>query len=284
MLLPRPSARLLSRIGVLGLVAAGLAVPLLAINGERMAEHFRLAMRDFNRAVTYRLGLPLPGTPDLARLDERLAAAGVRRGAPVFLRIFKRDSELELWMQRGERFILFATYPVCYWSGGLGPKVRQGDRQAPEGFYAVGKGQLNPNSRWHRSFNLGFPNVLDRAHQRTGDFLMVHGGCSSIGCYAMTNPVIDEIWALVTAALGGGQPAFAVHVFAFRPTGPRMRFYAGHSWAEHWRAMQPAYDIFEATRVPPRVSVCGKRYAIAADRVGAVGGTVTAGCPETATR
>ena len=107
-----------------------------------------------------------------------------------------------------QRFKRFASYPICYYSGRLGPKQKQGDRQAPEGFYTVAKHQLNPNSRWHRSFNLGYPNLFDRFHKRTGDYLMVHGGCSSIGCYAMTNDVIDEIWTIVTQALDQQPAAF----------------------------------------------------------------------------
>ena len=108
----------------------------------------------------FRAGETLPGTPDLARFDERLAARGVKLGVPVYIRIFKLESELELWVEKGARFERFATYPICLWSGRLGPKLREGDRQAPEGFYTVDAEQLNPNSRMHRSFNLGFPNVL----------------------------------------------------------------------------------------------------------------------------
>ena len=156
----------------------------------------------------FRAGEPLAGTPDLAQLDERLAAHGVKLGVPVYVRIFKLESELELWMEKDGRFVRFATYPICLWSGRLGPKLREGDRQAPEGFYTVADEQLNPNSRWHRSFNLGFPNAFDQAHGRTGSFIMVHGGCVSIGCYAMTDPVVDEIWRLVTAALDSGQARF----------------------------------------------------------------------------
>jgi murein L,D-transpeptidase YafK len=115
----------------------------------------------------------------LAKFDERLKAQGVALGAPVFLRIFKLESELEIWMQKDGRYRKFATYPICLWSGRVGPKLREGDRQAPEGFYAVTKEELNPNSRWHRSFSLGFPNAFDRALGRTGSFIMVHGGCQS---------------------------------------------------------------------------------------------------------
>ena len=161
---------------------------------------------------------PLPGTPDLTNLAGRLAADGLALGAPIFVRIFKREFELELWMRRGDRFQRFAVYPICRWSGRLGPKLEEGDGQAPEGFYTVDAKALNPASRWHRSFNLGFPNAFDRAHARTGSFVMVHGGCASVGCFAMTDPVVDEIWRLVTAALSGGQKRFQVHVFPFRMT------------------------------------------------------------------
>ena len=190
----------------LAAILTALAAWLLAdwmVHGDW--EHVRLERERVKRAARAATGQALPGTPDLDRLDERLASAGVKLGAPVFIRIFKQEFELELWMKRGETFQLVATYPVCRWSGRLGPKIKEGDHQAPEGFYTVDATQLNPQSRWHRSFNLGFPNALDRTHGRTGSFLMVHGGCGSVGCYAMTDPVIDEIWRIVTAALSGGR-------------------------------------------------------------------------------
>ncbi|MGO9985657.1 MAG: hypothetical protein ACLPIX_15800 [Rhodomicrobium sp.] len=207
-------------------------------------------------------GATLPGTPDLARLNERLKEKDLKRGDPVFLRIFKADLQAELWMKKGERFELFATYPICAWSGQLGPKVQEGDYQSPEGFYSIGKGQLNPNSRYHLAFNLGYPNLLDRAYNRTGAFIMVHGSCASVGCYAMTDPVIDELWALVTAALDGGQDRVEVHVFPFRMTQERLTAFAWHPWAEFWQDLKPAYDLFEASHIPPQIGVCNKRYAV----------------------
>jgi murein L,D-transpeptidase YafK len=206
-------------------------------------------------------GAPLPGTPDLDDLGGRLAAHGLVLGAPVFIRIFKYEFELELWMKRDDRFHRFAAYPICRWSGELGPKLVQGDSQAPEGFYTVDAKALNPTSRWHRSFNLGFPNALDRAHQRTGSHLMVHGGCSSTGCYAMTNPVIDEIWRIVTAAFKGGQRRFHVHVFPFRMSAENLNLRTHMRWAEFWRDLKPGHDAFEASQLPPRVWVCQGRYA-----------------------
>ena len=151
-----------------------------------------------------------------------LEADGLSLGAPIFLRIFKQENELEVWLENGSSFELFRTYPICKYSGSLGPKLQQGDWQAPEGFYFVRPRQMNPSSRFHLSFNLGYPNAYDRAHGRTGDFLMVHGRCVSVGCYAMTDPVIDEIWTLADAAFRGGQPFFRVHIFPFRMTPENM--------------------------------------------------------------
>lgn len=224
---------------------------------------FQIDRERASRRIAATVGRTLPGTPDLAALEPRLAAAGLSRGLPVFIRIFKAEFELELWMQRDGRFQHFATYPICRWSGTLGPKLREGDHQAPEGFYAVDASALNPNSRWHRSFNLGFPNAFDRAHGRSGSFLMVHGGCASIGCYAMTDPVIDEVWRLITAALDRGQPRIPVHIFPFRMTTEAMQRMEGHPWHAFWGDLKAGHDHFEANLLPPRVTLCEGRYRIA---------------------
>ena len=217
----------------------------------------------------YRMGKPLRGTPDLGRLGDRLKAQGLSLGAPVFIRIFKKESELELWMKKGARYVRFATYPICRWSGDLGPKLAQGDRQSPEGFYTVARRQLNPNSRWHLSFNLGYPNTFDRAQKRTGDYLMVHGGCGSIGCYAVTNPVIDEIWRIITKAFDAGQPRFHVHVMPFRWTGWNTRLHEVDRWRDFWTDLRAGHDLFERTSLPPRVSVCNGRYVVEPGSTGA---------------
>jgi murein L,D-transpeptidase YafK len=222
-------------------------------------------------------GISLPNAPDPARLGARLKEKGLKLGDPVYLRIFKGDAEAEMWVKRGPRFELFATYPICAWSGQLGPKLQEGDRQSPEGFYTIGKGQLNANSRYHRAFNLGFPNLYDAQNNRTGAALMVHGSCASAGCYAMTDPAIDELWALVTAALNGGQERVPVHVFPFRMTEERMAAFAWHPWIEFWRDLKPAYDLFEETRIPPQAVVCNKRYAV--ERGTFKTGELQAACP-----
>lgn len=251
------SSKILIALAVIAVAIAGivmlrfLADPSDPVDAERL-----------RRIARAKLGQPLPGTPDMSRLDARLADAGLAPGAPVFIRIFKQEFELELWMAKNGRYELFATYPICRWSGRLGPKLREGDRQAPEGFYTVDAAALNPNSRWHRSFNLGFPNAYDRSHGRSGTFLMVHGGCSSIGCYAMTDAVIDELWRLVTAALAAGQPRFPVHVYPFRMTSDNLALHAESPWAEFWRNLKAGYDAFEAMRLPPAISVCRGRYQV----------------------
>lgn len=196
-------------------------------------------------------------------LERDLHKLGLRFGAPVFMRIFKREKELELWVETGaKRFVLFRTYPICTYSGGLGPKQSDGDNQAPEGFYRVGTGQLNPQSSYHLSFNLGYPNAYDRAQLRTGSFLMVHGSCVSIGCYAMGDDGIEEIYTLAAAALRGGQRAFDVHAFPFRLDAVNLARTKHSPWHAFWSELEPGYVSFEQSRRPPRIEVRDRHYAI----------------------
>lgn len=197
------------------------------------------------------------------QLERDLAAAGLAYGAPLFVRVFKREKALEVWLRGGDdRFALFRTYPVCTYSGSLGPKLREGDSQAPEGFYRVAMHQLNPRSQFHLSFNLGYPNAYDRAHGRTGSHLMVHGSCVSIGCYAMGDAAIEEIYSLASAALRAGQPAFDVHAFPFRLDDAAIGAQRASPWHAFWSELKPGYDAFERSRVPPRIRVAGRQYVV----------------------
>jgi murein L,D-transpeptidase YafK len=213
-------------------------------------------------AKSGRLQLPLPGTPDTRSAETRLAAAGARLGTPLLIRIFKAESELEVWIRTGAAYTLFATYPVCYWSGTLGPKLREGDRQAPEGFYTITERQLHHGGRWRRSLNVGYPNPFDRVNGRTGSAILIHGGCDSTGCFAMTDPVNAELYDLVSAALGEGRRHVPVHVFPFRMTDAKLAAIPDGPWTEFWRDLKQGYDSFERTRLPPHVSVCGRRYRV----------------------
>jgi murein L,D-transpeptidase YafK len=192
-----------------------------------------------------------------------LAQKGMKEDAPVLLRIFKAESELEVWKAKDDgRFYLFKTYPICSYSGGLGPKVSQGDRQAPEGFYLVSQEQMNPNSKYHLSFNMGFPNAYDRAYGRTGQDIMVHGDCTSAGCYAMTDGVVEEIFILAYQALQGGQQAFQIQAYPFRMTAANMTAHKNSEWYDFWKNLKEGYDYFEVAHLPPRVAVCEKHYLI----------------------
>jgi len=213
--------------------------------------------------------LELPGSVDSvaayhrssARLENMLDSRSMELGAPIFIRIFKRSSELEVWLRKqGSRFELFKSYIICRYSGDLGPKLKVGDKQAPEGFYTVTSGQMNPWSKNHLSFNLGYPNDYDRTHDRSGSALMVHGGCSSIGCYAMTDYYMDEIYTLADAALARGQMEFGVHIFPFRLTPSNLTLYRSSRWYSFWTNLKQGYDLFEQYRLPPKVEVIDKRY------------------------
>jgi murein L,D-transpeptidase YafK len=188
---------------------------------------------------------------------------GMQPGMPIFVRIFKEESELEVWKAREDgRFYHFKTYPICNWSGELGPKVKMGDKQAPEGFYAVGPKQMKPDSKYHVAFNLGFPNAYDRANDRTGEYLMIHGKCKSAGCYAMTDALAEEIYALARDAFRNGQTAFEVHAFPFRMTDEKLARFKGQKNYAFWAMIKPGYDFFEAYRVPPTIAVCERKYVV----------------------
>ena len=194
------------------------------------------------------------------QLEVDLESQGLRLGSPIYIRIFKEESELELWVQGDDRFERFRTYPICTWSGELGPKLAEGDNQAPEGFYYVNSRRLNPMSTFHLSFNLGFPNQYDRVRGRTGSYLMVHGNCVSIGCYAMTDPVIEEIWTLIDAAMNGGQNYFRVHAFPFRMTADKLEAEKDSKWFSFWTNLKQGYDMFETTGWPPNTTVHNRAY------------------------
>lgn len=213
--------------------------------------------------------VPLPGTPDLKRLEERRTALGVAAGAPVMIRIFKSEMQLELWTRKDDRFVLFAAYPICHFSGTLGPKQKEGDRQTPEGFYTITMRQMHHVGRWPRSLDLGFPNVFDRALRRNGSYILVHGGCSSVGCVAMTNDVNMEIYNLTLAALRSGQRYVPVHVFPFRLTDENLERHRGSEWHAFWTNLKDGYRSFETTHLPPKVRVCNGRYLVEDGQVAA---------------
>jgi murein L,D-transpeptidase YafK len=218
--------------------------------------------------------------PDKILAD--MKAKGMVRTSSVMARIFKEEGKLEIWKAKTTgRYEMVASYDICKWSGKLGPKYTEGDRQAPEGFYTVRPAQMNPRSNYHLSFNIGYPNAYDRANGRTGANLMVHGACSSSGCYSMTDPQIEQIYAFGRDAFQGGQTEFQIQAFPFRMTAANMARYRNDPNYEFWKMLKVGYDNFEITKVPPKVDVCEKRYVF--NQVAPEGTTFdpTGACPPT---
>jgi murein L,D-transpeptidase YafK len=202
--------------------------------------------------------------------------------SPVLLRIFKEESELEVWKQdTSGRFELLKVYPICRWSGDLGPKVNEGDRQAPEGFYTITPGLMNPNSNYYLAINIGFPNLYDRANDRHGAFVMIHGDCSSRGCYAMTDEQIGEIYSLARESFAGGQPSFQIQAYPFRMTPANLARHRNSSHMAFWKMLKIGNDHFEATHLEPKVDVCDRHYVFDAvqPRGGQIVFNATGHCP-----
>ncbi|MDQ4059762.1 MAG: murein L,D-transpeptidase, partial [Pseudomonadota bacterium] len=196
-----------------------------------------------------------------------LESKGMSKSDPVLVRIYKKESDFEVWKKRKSdgRYAHFKTYKICKWSGDVGPKLKEGDRQTPEGFYAVTPGQMNPNSSYYLSFNIGYPNAFDRALGRDGGHIMVHGDCSSRGCFSMTDAQMQEIYSLMREAFDGGQKSVQVQSYPFRMTAQNLARYRGHPNMSFWRNLKQGNDHFEVTGLEPKVDVCGKRYVFDAE-------------------
>ncbi len=200
------------------------------------------------------------------QLENEMREKKLTMGQPIFIRILKEENEVELWVKKSLRYELFKTYTICKYSGGLGPKIKEGDQQSPEGFYDVTVTALNPWSNFHLSFNLGYPNEYDKLHKRTGGALMVHGKCASVGCFAMNDLRIEEIYTVLDAAMSNGQDRFAVHIFPFRMTWDKLARHKGSPWVPFWENLKQGYDYFQGHRTPPVVSVVEKNYAFQSPR------------------
>jgi murein L,D-transpeptidase YafK len=206
--------------------------------------------------------LPAKATKELPpELLSLLRQKKMPKHSPILMRIFKEEAELEVWKQdTSGRFQLLKIYPICRWSGDLGPKLHEGDRQAPEGFYTITPELMNPNSNFYLAINTGFPNSFDKANNRDGSALMIHGDCSSSGCFAMTDQQIGEIYALARDALAGGRPSFQVQAYPFRLTPANLARHRTNPSLAFWKMLKIGNDHFEATHLEPKVDVCDRRY------------------------
>lgn len=212
----------------------------------------------------------LPPTNRLTDLEQRikpslkkeLEKAHFKLGDSAYLRAFKESRELELWLQNDQQWLLFRIYPIAAASGRLGPKLMEGDGQVPEGFYQITTKQLNPASNYHLAMNIGYPNAYDLHHERTGSFIMIHGSNVSVGCLAMTDPCIEEIYLIIQSALANGQSHIPIHLFPFRMNPERMQAAEEDTHHAFWKMLQPAYLKFEEQHQPPKVKIMGGLYEI----------------------
>jgi murein L,D-transpeptidase YafK len=225
------------------LVAASLTLALAACQDE-----------SFNRSSRHLSPIP-PTTLAL------MAQKGMSRNDPIVIRSYKKEAEMEIWKRGSDgQYALLKTYPICRWSGQLGPKKKEGDRQAPEGFYAITPAQMNPNSAYYLSFDTGFPNAYDKAHGRSGSALMVHGSCSSRGCFAMTDQAIAEIYAIARESFAGGQRTFQFQSYPFRMTAENLAKHRHDPNIAFWKNLKEGSDFFEVAKQEPQVAVADGRY------------------------
>lgn len=253
------SASRLAALGAIGVAAASLA-----------------GCQDSRNMANSRAWKPIP-----SETLSLMASKDTDAHEPILIRTYKKEAEFEIWKRRKSdgRYALLKTYPMCRWSGQLGPKVREGDRQVPEGFYAITPGQMNPNSNYYLSFNVGYPNAYDKALGRTGGMIMVHGDCSSAGCFSMTDNQIGEIYAVAREAFGGGQREIQMQSYPFRMTAENLAKHRLDPNMPFWRQLKEGSDHFEVTKLEPKVNVCGRHYVF--DATSANGGRIdpNSACP-----
>lgn len=210
--------------------------------------------------------IPKDIRPVSPKLVSKMQSLGMSETSPILIRIYKEESKLEVWKEkRSGQYALLKTYDICKWSGVLGPKIKEGDRQAPEGFYTVTPAAMNPKSSYYLSFNIGYPNAFDQSLGRTGTHLMVHGACSSSGCYSMTDADAGELFALARDAFKGGQRSFQIQAYPFRMTAENMAKHRDNPNVQFWQMLKVGSDNFEVTLKPPKVDVCGQRYVFNAE-------------------
>ncbi len=218
-----------------------------------------------------------PLSPEMVALMEK---KGVTKESPVLIRTFKKEAEFEIWKMKPDgQYALLRTYPMCRWSGQLGPKVREGDRQVPEGFYKITPGQMNPTSAYYLSFNVGYPNAFDRSWNRTGGSIFVHGACSSAGCFSMTDKQIDEIYGVARDGFAGGQQAIQMQSYPFHMTAENMAKYREDPNIGFWKQLKEGADNFEVTKQDVQVGVCARHYVFNAAPAGGGRFEPSAACP-----
>jgi murein L,D-transpeptidase YafK len=213
-------------------------------------------------------------------LQAQMEQMGMAPNSPILIRAYKKEAEVEVWKMRTDgHYALFKSYPICRWSGQLGPKTREGDRQVPEGFYTITPAQMNPRSEYYLSFNVGYPNAYDQAHGYSGGEIMVHGICSSAGCFSMTDQQIAEIYALAREAFAGGEPVIQFQAYPFHMTAENFAKYRLDPHIAFWKELKVGADNFEVTKQEVAVGVCNSHYVFNAVPADGASFDPTGPCP-----
>lgn len=202
------------------------------------------------------------------KVEELFTARGVKLPVEFFFRVFKRERLLEVWARDAgaAAHVLITSYPMCGISGTLGPKRREGDLQIPEGFYVVDL--FNPASNYHLSLRVDYPNAVDRARSGAaspGGDIFIHGDCVTVGCVAVSDRWMEEIYLMAITAREAGQDRIPVHMFPTRLDEDGMawlrRTYGpGHPDMPFWETLRRGHLLFEETGVLPVVEHKGGSY------------------------
>ena len=199
-----------------------------------------------------------------AGLREDLSGRGLGVGDPVFIRIFKEEAELELWMKSRDEphYTLFKIFRLTDCAGRPGPKFREGDGQAPEGFYFGTSNSFRPETKHHLGLDIGYPNAYDEKHGYTGSDLMIHGGVNSAGAFALAPRDMEVVYTVTAAGVEAGQKIIRINIFPFRMADGRMDKILNKppQWIDFWLNLKEGYDFFENVGVPPDVAVESGRY------------------------
>lgn len=229
---------------------------LFLCNNPLVAQEFLAEQKGYDRVATaFNL--------HEAKLSREFADAGLQYPPQrILVRVLKEEQQTELWVadRPGASYVLFKNYAICKQSGELGPKRRSGDMQMPEGIYVLD--EFNPNSRFHLSMHINYPNRSDLIlgqQGNWGDNIFLHGRCSTIGCFPVTDAGMEEIYCLAVHARANGQQEIPFLSFPFRMDGDLEQMIASHNaqpaTADFWRNLAPVYKQFEQDRQAPAVSV-----------------------------
>ena len=171
----------------------------------------------------------------------------------VLLRAYKHEKMMEVWASDRRKGPLkrLANYAICSLSGGPGPKLREGDGQVPEGFYYLNF--YHSRSTFFLAMRVNYPNRRDRKLKRTGSAIMIHGNCVSIGCLAMSDERIQELWLITTAARRRGK--LAVHIFPTCELARAIKAAKDPSLAAFWTNLKQGMDLFDKDRKPRKWTV-----------------------------